>query len=63
MTPDREHSMMFSGYLLALRHCLNFKRSSSIVSFEELFPGHVIALPFLIPYFMSGRWHQAKCAN
>ena len=31
MTSDRDHSMMFSGYLLALRRCLNCKRSSSRV--------------------------------
>ena len=31
MTSDRDHPMMFSGYLLALRRCLNCKRSSSRV--------------------------------
>ena len=63
LTPERDFSMMFSGYPLALRLRLNFKRCSSNVSFEELVPGHVIVSPFLIPYFTSGRWHKAKCAN
>ena len=63
LTPERDYSIMFSGYPLALRRCLNFQRSSSNVSFEELVPGHVIVSPFLIPYFTSGRWHEAKCAN
>ena len=35
MAPDRDPSMMFSGYPLALRRCLNFKRPSSNVLFED----------------------------
>ena len=35
MTPDRDPSMIFSGYPLALRRCLNFKRPSSNVLFED----------------------------
>ena len=35
MAPDRDPSMMFSGYPLALTRCLNFKRPSSNVLFED----------------------------
>ena len=42
LTPDRHLSMMFFGYPLALRRCLNFKPPSSNVFFEELVLGNFI---------------------
>ena len=51
MTSDRDLSMMFSGYLLAMRRCFNFKRPSSNVSFEELVLSNLIASPLMKPYF------------
>ena len=60
MTPDRDLSMMFSGYPLALRRCLNFKRPSLNVSFEELVLDNPIASPLMKPYFTRDGWHEAK---
>ena len=60
MTPDRDLSMMFSGYHLALRRCLNFKRLYSNVFFEELVQSNLIASPLMKPYFTPGGWHEAK---
>ena len=54
MIPDRDLSMMFSGYPLALRRCLNFKRPSSI---------NLIASPLMKLYFTPGGWHEAKYVN
>ena len=60
LTPDRDLSMMFSGYPLALRRCLNFKRPSLNVSFEELVLDNPIASPLMKPYFTRDGWHEAK---
>ena len=49
MTPGRDISMMFSGYLLFLRCCLKFKSPTSNVSFEELALRNLIASPLMKP--------------
>ena len=36
LTPDRDLSMMFSGYPPSMRRCLNFKRPSSNVFFRRV---------------------------
>ena len=43
LTPDSHLSMMFSGYPLASRLCLNFKRPTSNLFFEELVLRNLIA--------------------
>ena len=55
LTSDRDLSIMFSGYPLALRPCLNFKRPSSNFPFEELVLGNLIASPLMKPYFTMRR--------
>ena len=63
MTPDRDLSMMFSGYPLAFKCCLNFKRPSSNFFLEELVLSSLIALPLMKPHFTPGGSHEAKCVN
>ena len=58
---NRDPSMMFSEYPLALRRCLNFKRPSSNaflfgrVSFKQSY-----CLPLMKPYFTPGGWHHRR---
>ena len=63
LTLDRDLSMMFRRYPLALRCCLNFKRPSSNISFGEFVLSNLIASPLRKPCFTPGGWHEAKCVN
>ena len=65
LTPLRYLSMMFSGYPLALRRFLNFKRPSKNSFFfpEELVLSNLFTSPLKKPYFTSAEWHEANCVN
>ena len=60
---DKDISMTFSRYPLALKLCLNFKRHSSDTSFGEFVLSNLIAWPSMKLCFTPGRWHVAKCVN
>ena len=60
---DRDISVMFSRFPLALKLCLNFNRHSSDTSFGELVLSNLIAWPSTKLCFTPGGWHVAKCVN
>ena len=60
LTPGRDLSMIFCGYSLALRRCLNFKKPSLHALCEELVLSNLITSPLMKPYFTPGGWHEAK---
>ena len=56
---DRDISMMFFRYPLALRRCLNFKRHCSDTSFGEFALSNLISWPPMKLCFTRGGWHEA----
>ena len=60
---DRDISMMFFGYPLAFKRCLNFKRHCSDTSFGEFVLSNLIAWPPMKLCFTRDGWHEAKCVN
>ena len=52
--------MTVLGLPRVLRCCLNFRRLSSNVVFEELVLSSLIASPLMKPSFTLGGWHELK---